>query len=293
MANPRAILLMITAMAFFAVCDACIKLASQSLEIGQILLTSSVGSMLLFLPVLLREPSSMALRNVVDRAVLIRTGGEVFGSLGFVVSLSLIPLSTASSIMQAQPLAVTFAAALFLRERVGWRRWSAVALGFVGVIVILRPGTGGFDPNALWMILTVAGLTARDIGTRMLPRHVTTAFVSALAMAGLAVLGFFVMLWQDGWQPVPGLTWVWIACISLTVSAAFVSITAALRLGEVSAIAPFRYTRIIFALVIAFVVFGERPDAATWIGAALIVGSGLYAFWRERRVHSARPEAGE
>lgn len=289
MANTRAILLMTLAMAFFAVVDTCIKLASQTLGIGQILLVSSAFSALLFLPALIRSGTPLVSRDLLDRAVVVRTLGEVAGSIGIFMALSLIPLAMASALLQAQPLAVTLGAALFLGEAVGWRRWSAVLIGFAGVIVILRPGAAEFDPNALWCLLGILGLTARDLGTRKLPARVSTAFVSFWAMIALGLLGAILTPLQTGWQPVEPLAWLWIAGIGVSVSLAFITITAALRTGEVSAIAPFRYTRMVFALIIAMAIFGERPDAATWTGTAIIIGSGLYAYWRERRVRTARP----
>ncbi len=280
---------MIASMSLFALSDAFIKLSAQSLEIGQIILLSCAGSVLLLVPLALKEKTSLLSRDLFQSAVLLRTTGEILGSLGFVLALSLIPLATASAIMQAQPLAVTMGAAVFLGEKVGLRRWGAVLVGFLGVIVILRPTGGGFDPNTLWLILAILGLSVRDLGTRLLPRRITTVFVSIWAMAGLGVLGGILMIWQGGWQPVSGSTWIWLCGISVAASLAFLSITAALRAGEISAIAPFRYTRIVFALIIAFVVFGERPDGAMWIGTGLIIASGLYTFWRERRLHAARP----
>ncbi len=284
MANTRAILLMTAAMAFFALTDTFIKLSAETLQSGQILFVTSAGSAVLFLPLLYRARTSLFSGDLLQPSVVIRTAGEIVGSLGIVVSLSLIPFATVSAVLQAQPLAMTLGAALFLRETVGWRRWMAVALGLVGVLIILRPGMEAFDPNSLWMLLAIFGLTARDLGTRILPAHITTAFVSTWAMLCLALLGLVLMPFQGGWQPIGGTVWIWLVGVSVSVSFAFLTITAALRMGEVSSIAPFRYTRIIFALAIAYLVFGESIDGATWAGAALIIGSGLYAFWRERRI---------
>lgn len=287
MANSRAILLMIAAMAFFAVADTAFKLATQSLGVGQVILISTFASALLFLPLLRREGTALFSKDLFHPAVLTRTAGEILGSLGFVIALSLIPLTMASALMQAQPLAVTLGAALFLGERVGPRRWAAVFGGFIGVMIILRPGGEGFDPNALWMLLTILGLSARDLGTRRLPRRISTAFVSIWAMIGLCLVGGTMMLRQGGWQHVPNQAWLWLAMIAVAMTLAFITITAALRIGEVSAVAPFRYTRMVFVLVIAFLVFEEVPDPIMWLGMAFVIGSGLYAFWRERRVHSA------
>ena len=215
-------------------------------------------------------------------AFVIRTAGEVLGSLGYVMALSLVPLATASAMLQAQPLAMTTAAAIFLREHVGPRRWTAVGLGFVGVLMIIRPGADDFDPNILWALLGIAGFTLRDLGTRLLPKDISTPFVSFWALFVLGLLGLAIMPVDGAWRPVDGLTWIWLVGCSVSVAVAFFVITAALRIGELSAIAPFRYTRMVFALAIAILLLGESPDATTWAGTALIVGSGIYAFWRER-----------
>ena len=203
------------------------------------------------------------------------------------MALSLVPLATASALLQAQPLAVTMAAAFFLGERVGPRRWAAVALGFVGVLMIIRPGAEVFDPNVLWTLLGIAGLSARDLGTRLLPKDISTPFVSFWALFLLSLLGLAIMPIDGAWRAIEGVAWIWLIGCSASLAVAIVVITAALRVGEVSAIAPFRYTRMVFALAIAILLLGEKPDAMTWAGTALIIGAGVYAFWRERQLASA------
>ena len=270
-------------MACFALVDTCVKLASRTLNAGQIIGLSSLLTFVVFTLWVWRNGERMLTRQALTPALLIRNTGEVIGSVGIIVALSLAPLSTVSALGQAQPLAVTMMAALFLGETVGWRRWLAVGLGFAGVLIILRPGLGDFDPNLLWVLLYIFGLGARDVASRALPREVTTQFAVAWSMLPLALAGFVVMELQGGWQPVDASAAFWVGAMTVTIVFALWTIMSALRAGEVSSVAPFRYTRIIFALVIAFVVFGEVPDLWTWVGAALIVGSGLYAFFRERQ----------
>jgi drug/metabolite transporter (DMT)-like permease len=285
--NTRAILLMTGAMACFALVDAFVKLTSRTLNAGQIIGVSSLLTFVVFAAWVWRDGGRLLTRQALNPALMIRNSGEVIGSVGIVIALSLAPLSTVSALGQAQPLAITAMAAVFLGERVGWRRWLAVVLGFMGVLIILRPGLGDFDPNLLWVLLYIFGLGARDVASRALPREVSTQFAVAWSMLPLAIAGFVVMQFQGGWRPVGGMAALWLSSMTLAVVVALWMITSALRAGEVSTVAPFRYTRIVFALIIAFAVFGEVPDLWTWLGAALIVGSGLYAFFRERRLRRA------
>ncbi|MGI9394726.1 MAG: DMT family transporter [Boseongicola sp.] len=282
MANTRAILLMTAAMAAFAISDAFINRAAESLPTGQILAITCALSLIPFVFRLRKSDERLFSAKLRHPAFLIRTAGEVLGSLGYVMALSLVPLATASALLQAQPLAATMAAAVILGEHVGPRRWTAVGLGFVGVLMIIRPGAEAFDPNALWTLLGIVGFTARDLGTRLLPKDISTPFVSFWALFVLGLLGFAIMPVDGAWRPLESLTWIWLVGCSASVAVAFVVITAALRIGEISAIAPFRYTRMVFALAIAILLLGENPDAMTWAGTALIICSGIYAFWRER-----------
>lgn len=271
------------AMAAFALVDMFVKLASRTQGAGQIIAISSAATAVIFIGWVWRDRERLFRPEALGKALLIRSAGEVIGSIGIVMALALAPLSSVAALGQAQPLAVTMMAALFLGEKVGWRRWLAVVLGFIGVLIIMRPGFGDFDPNLLWVFLYIFGLAARDVASRALPPSVSTPFAVAWAMIPMTAAGIVLMQVQGGAEPVGALTALYYVGLTLSVVVALWMITSALRTGEVSMVAPFRYTRILFALAIAFVVFGEVPDAWTWIGAALIVGSGVYAFLRERQ----------
>ena len=187
--------------------------------------------------------------------------------------------------MQAQPLVVMLVAALFLGETVGWRRWAAVGVGFLGVMLIIRP-SANFDINMLLPLLGVLGLTARDVGTRLLPEKISADFAIIWAVIPMIAVAGAATTFTTGWQPVSPALWLWLGACTISITIAYIFITAAFRSGEVSAVAPFRYTRMVFALFIAMVFFGERPDLTVWLGIALIIGSGLYALWRESQAES-------
>ena len=154
---------MVAAMAGFAVEDACIKLIAEVMPVGQILALLGAGGTLVFAALARRSGARLVSRDALARPVLLRNLGDVSAAVCFVTALALTPLSSASAILQAAPLAVTAGAALFLGERVGWRRWSAIAVGFAGVLMIVRPGLDGFLPASIFAVLSVAGLALRDV----------------------------------------------------------------------------------------------------------------------------------
>ena len=273
---------MVAAMLGFAIEDAFIKLAAADLPTGQILLMIGLIGGAAFTAMGHLQGQSVWSRDIFAGPVLLRHLGETFGTLGFITALALTPLTNATAIFQATPLAVTFGAAVFLGDHVGWRRWSAIAVGFAGMLIIIRPGMAGFDMNSLWSLLAVTGLSLRDVATRRVPKGISTVQLAAWAFGCLVLLGAAMLLVSgNAHRPDSGQ-------ILLVVLAAFFgvfaywAITAAMRLGEVSVITPFRYSRLVFALIIGALVFGERPDGWMLLGATLIIGSGLYTFARER-----------
>lgn len=282
MPNTRAIWLMVAAMAAFAVCDMFVKFASRTLGTGQVVMLLGIGSFLTFYVAMRREGGRLIAPQALSRAMVIRTFGEFLASTCVVIALSLIPFVTFSSIIQAQPLAVTLGAGLFLGERVGWRRWIAVAIGFLGVLIVLRPGPSGVEITALWAVLAVVGMTMRDLGTRALPPGIQTSFAAAWGLLAVVVGGALILPFTGGWKPIDALSALWVVLMIVSGTAAYLAITLAMRIGEVSAIASFRYSRIVFAMLIGYVVFAERPDLWVWVGTGVIILSGLYALTRER-----------
>ncbi len=203
------------------------------------------------------------------------------GTFAYITALASVPLATVSAVLQAMPLAVTMGAAIFMGEQVGWRRWSAISVGFVGVLVVIRPGMDGFQPEAMWVLVSVAGLGLRDLASRAIPASISSTQISAWGVASVAVLGAGMMPFQTSVMPD-----LWQSAMLLGAiifgTAGYWAITSATRTGEVSVVSPFRYSRLVFAIVIGVVVFAEPADGLTLAGAALIIGSGLYSFARER-----------
>lgn len=285
MDNLRGAALMVLAMLFFAVEDMLIKLMANTLPIGQIVGMLGVGSAILLGIALWVQGEALFSRQMLTGPILLRAIGELVGSIGFVTAIALIPLSTASAILQATPLFVTLGAALFLQESVGWRRWTAIGVGFFGVLLIIRPGLEGFSWQSLFAVQGVIGLGIRDLATRRVPRTTSSlqlSFWAFLVLVPTAAL----MMWANGevFTRPQGAGFVYFLIAVLIGIVAYYCIVSAMRVGEISFVTPFRYSRILFALVIGIGVFGESPDALTLLGACIIVASGLYTLWRERHV---------
>ena len=272
---------MVTSMALFAVEDMFLKWAAADLPAGMVIFVAGAFGAPVFAVMARGSGQRILTRAALHPWVLLRNAGEMIGTFAYIKALALVPLSTVSAMLQALPLAVTLGAALLLREPVGWRRWSAIAVGFAGVIVILRPGLDGFRPEALWVLVTVAGLALRDLATRLLPATSSTAQVSCWGLMSVAVLGAVMMIPGGAVWPDAGDVAVLSGALVFG-TAGYWAVVAASRTGEVSVVSPFRYARLLFAIAIGAFVFGGNPDALTLIGAALIIGSGLYALARER-----------
>ncbi len=280
--NLRGSLLMVLAMAVFALEDMFFKWSAAGMPIGQILLASGLFGWAVFAGMARREGRRTFSRAALHPAVLWRNAGEMVGSFAYITALASVPLATVSAVLQAMPLAVTLGAALFMGEQVGWRRWTAIGVGLFGVMLVIRPGMVGFEANLLWALVTVPALAVRDLASRRVPADYSTAQVSAWGLMAVSLLGAGVLV--IGPAPVWPTAWQGFALLGALIfgTIGYWAITAASRTGEVSIVAPYRYTRLIFAVLIGMFVFAEWPDRMTLIGAGLIIMAGIYSFLRER-----------
>lgn len=216
--------------------------------------------------------------------VLLRVFGESAATLTFFVGLDAMPLPNVSAIMQALPLAVTAGAALVFAEPVGWRRWSAIAIGFAGVLLIVRPGSEGFNTASLWVLACVFFCVVRDLATKRVPEDIPSLAVSSTTAVSVTAIGASMLAISGDWSPMEpahvGL--IAIAAVLLLVGYQFVIL--AMRSGEISFVAPYRYTALLWALALGWLVFDDVPETLTLAGSAIVVFSGLYMLWRERRI---------
>ncbi|MDP5308012.1 DMT family transporter [Paracoccus spongiarum] len=283
--NARAALLMTLGMAGFAFEDTLLKLLSRAMPTGQVLMIVGLAGMVVFGSWVALRGGGLRPRDLLHRGVLARNLCEAICAICFVTALATGDLSIASAILQALPLLMTLGAALFLSEPVGWRRWLSILAGFAGVLLIVRPGTDAYQPASLLALIAVLALAARDLITRRLPPGIgsgmlTASAFGAMAFAGavLALLGGQRMMMPDARQAA-----MLLACVGFGLGG-YLAMVIATRIGEIGAIAPFRYSRLIFAILLAMAVFGERPDGWTLAGAGIIAAAGGYAMWREARL---------
>ncbi|MBI1417847.1 MAG: EamA family transporter [Limimaricola sp.] len=281
--NMRGALLMVGAMTAFTCNDACMKALGTELPLFQALLLRGIATTaaLVVLALVMGQ-----LRFDIARRdwglIALRTVAEAAAAWFFITALFQMPIANVSAILQSLPLAVTLAAALAFGEQVGWKRMTAIAVGFIGVLLIVRPGTDGFTHYSVFALLSVACVTVRDLAARRMTRSVPSILVALVAAAGVTLFAAVGSAFID-WAPVtPRAGWQ-LAGASAFVIGGYITSVGAMRVGEIGFVAPFRYASLLVALVLGLVLFGDWPDGLTLAGAALVVATGLFTLYRERR----------
>lgn len=280
MTQLRAIALMVFGVATFAVMDALGKQLAEELDVMQVIW----GRYVFALPVLLvlAPPARWAglLRNSRPALQVVRALMPMAAGLTIVLALRTMPLADATVISFAAPLLVTALSIPLLGEKVGWHRWAAVVVGFAGVLVIARPGAGAFQWAALLPLGTALSSALYQLTTKLL-----SASVEALStLIYTMVVGFVLstLALPFVWQAPTGEAWLLMAVSGLFNALGHYAIIRAFSGAPASTLAPFIYTQIVLAVVLGYLMFGEIPDALTWLGTAIVVASGLYVLHRER-----------
>ncbi len=291
--NARGILLMCASMLSFTVNDSFMKLTSQTLPLFQaIALRGLVASVALLVIARLTIGHLRLVPSGRDgRLVALRSLSEIAATALFLIALTQMPLANLSAILQSLPLAITLSAALFLREPVGWRRLTAILVGFCGVLLIVKPGTEGFT---IWSVLglgSVVCVVIRDLTTRTLSRATPSAAVAVWASVAVMVMGVVVTTWQ-GWVPVSADEALYLAIASAALIAGYMFAVMVMRVGDIGLIAPFRYTSLLWAILFGWMLFGTLPDEWTVAGAVIVVATGLYTLLRERKLSRAAARQG-
>ena len=280
-ANLKSIILMIIGMGCLTLGDLLIKIASQTLPLGQVMIVFGVGSITVFLGLMRLKGESVRLSPFTNPAVVLRNIGDLIAINGMCLALVFVPISTIGAVIQTVPLMVTAAAALFLGERVGTRRWLAIVIGFLGTLFVIQPGTATFDITTTLVLIAAVGMALRDITTKLVRENFSTLLLSSYTSV-LFIISGSILLIISGGASVPDIEMIAIlAAMIASGSLGFFFTTKAVRLGDVSVVIPFRYTRILFSLAAGILILSEQVDAVMLFGSALTILSGLYIWRRE------------
>lgn len=281
--NRRAAALMILSTATIVCNDALMKAVTVTMPLYQAVVLRG----LFILPLLLifarwRGQPRLRLSRQDARTTFWRSVGDVSATICYLLALRQMALADLSAVFQSLPLVVTLAAAAFCGERLDARRLLAIGLGFLGVLVVLRPATSAFD---IWSVLVLASVVLiawRDLLSRRLSDEVPSLTIAIYASLAVLIVGL-AMLPGDGWAPVSAKELAMLFFSAFFWSVACISAIATVRIGEISVIAPFRYTALVWAILLGILVFGDWPGGWTLLGAALIVAAGLGSIWAEGR----------
>lgn len=288
----KGVLAMVLGMGFQALNDTVVKLVVVRVPVYEIMAIRGVMAILLTLGAIAAAGELKRLRTVVHPLVMTRSGLEALCSVVYVTGLSGLGLAEFTSIVQATPLIITGLAVVLGWQSVGWRRWAAIALGFVGVLLVAKPSASGVNGYAALALLAAFVMAVRDLVTRRLPPFAPSLVVTLGATITVTLVGLLL-----GGLDHKSLVMPTTAELALMATAAGLvvacnmTIVLAFRMGDMGVVGPFRYSVILASLILGYAVWGDRPDAVALLGAALIVVSGLYTLRREKPRRDVIPDA--
>lgn len=289
--NLKGALYMTLSMAAFTLNDACVKLVAETVPLFQVIFLRGLGTTIM-LAIFVQMTTGLRLsfpRR--DRPLIAgRTLAEIAAMVTFTLALTNMPLANATAILAALPLVVTLAAALFLGDPVGWRRLMAISIGFFGVMLIIQPGTDGFTIWSLLVVVSVVVITARDLFTRAFSPAVPSMTVAVLTAAAVCIFGGALSVLTP-WVALDLRELALIAAASVLIIGGYVFGIMVMRVGEVGFVSPFRYTSLIFALLLGLMIFGEFPNALALTGGAIVMATGIFTLVRERMAVRAAAQA--
>lgn len=290
--NLRGIALIMATNLLFVSNDTLVKLAGEEMPLSQVLFIRGIFATMILLPMVYISGAHRHFPLLVSWPVFWRTVAEIFAALTYLLALFHIPIANANTISQIVPLIITACGALFFREAVGWRRWTAIVVGFVGVLIVMRPGFEGFNSFSLLALASAFFVTLRDMCTRVMSPRLPALLIALLTAVAVGASGpvFAPVLGETWVAPTPrGLTFI--ACAIVFLIGGYISSVGFMRHGDISVVAPFRYTIIIWAMIIGYIVWREVPDMPMIIGTIVIAASGVYTFSRERSQALLREKA--
>ncbi|WP_375266885.1 DMT family transporter [Planktotalea sp.] len=280
--NAKGALFMMCSMAAFTFNDLFVKAIGTEVPLPQVLLLRGVlASVLIYF--LARYLKALAWpEKAKDRwLIVLRSGAEVAAAYFFLTALLHMPFANVTAILQTLPLTVTLAAALVFKEAVGWRRMLAILIGFGGMMLIVRPGTEGFTIHSIYVLIAVVCVTVRDLAARRLSKDVPSLTVTLVGAIFVTVFGGVGAAIIGEWVDLTAVQIAMLAASAFFVIGGYVFSVMVMRVGEVGFTSPFRYTAMLWALLLGYVFFGEWPEPLTFVGAALIVATGVFTLYRE------------
>jgi len=281
-ATRRGILLMSSSTAAFVGNDALVKFVSQSLPSMQLVFLRSVMASLLLLAVAHAMGTTRDLNYLRLKPVLTRTSLDAVATLTFLTALFQLPLANATAINMATPLFITLLAMATLGEKVNTVRWVCIVVGFCGVVLVIQPAADSFNLYALIAVAAALLHALRDTSTRFIPAHVPSILITLATALGTTLLSGLLSLVQ-GWQSISVLQLGLLAAAAGLIATAYYLLIASMRIGEISVVAPFRYTSLLYALFLGYLIWDETPNLLAWTGILLLVGAGLYMLPRQKK----------
>lgn len=287
--TTRGIVSMVLATALFCCGDAMMKLAAATLPTTETMFVRSATSAVLVLTFAWMTGALVHFRRGFSKAMAFRAGSDATASLLFQAALGRMHFADVMAVLQISPLTLTAGSALFLGEKVGWRRWSAVAAGLFGALLIVKPGTNSFTWWAVAAILSVIAGAARDISTRRIDPLLPTSLIMGISAVVVSLASLLGAVFQD-WQTPAGWTLFMLLCAGVCSMLGQLCVITAVRSAEISVVAPFRYAGIVWALILDLAIWAHVPDGWAMIGIVAVSAAGLYTFYRERvlRLQTAR-----
>lgn len=282
--NTNGALLMVLSMAGYTLNDICMKIIMLQVPFFQAILMRGIGTVIILI-LIARWMGGLNFRMTRFDGFLVslRALSEIGATYFFLSALVHMPIANVTAILQVLPLTVTLAAAVLFGDRLGWRRLLAIMIGFVGVMIIVRPGVDGFNVYAINALIAVAFITVRDLCSRRISPQVssiTVAFISAVGITGFAYIG----MWGNDWVSVSTGSVALLFAAIFFILCGYLASVMTMRVGEISFIAPFRYTGLLWALLAGLVFFSEWPDRWTMFGIVIVVVTGVFSFYRERKL---------
>ncbi|MDB4145280.1 DMT family transporter [Amylibacter sp.] len=283
--NIKGAIYMCLSMAGFVLNDAVIKYASADIGMYQSIFVRGCFAVIIIGIACIYNGAFKIIPNRLDHKLIIwRTLAEIFATITFLTALFYLPIANITALLQALPLTVTLAASWFLGEKIGWRRGVAILIGFIGVLLIIQPGTDEFNVYSILGIFCVIFVTIRDLVVRKFSAKISTLYVAFITAAAIALVGGFLTFTYEGWIPMKLNEVILLFIASTLIFVGYFFAISAMRSGQVGFVSPFRYTIMIWAIILGYLIWGDIPNNLTLLGISIVIGMGIFTFWREAQL---------